>query len=91
MALTTLKDFRIGACIAEISMYWKLPFGLKNPVVYVVIHSSICNYICICSCICNADTYASLGGALERGAGVAAAEVVEAIKNGTLFPQIEAF
>ena len=32
MALTTLKDFRIGAYIAEISMYWKLPFGLKNPV-----------------------------------------------------------
>ena len=36
MALTTLKGFRIGACIAEISMYWKLPFGLKNPVYCIV-------------------------------------------------------
>ena len=36
MSLTTFKDFRIGACIAEISMYWKLPFGLKNPVAEAV-------------------------------------------------------
>ena len=34
MALTTLKDFRIGASIAEIGMYWKLPFGLKNSVAF---------------------------------------------------------
>ena len=32
LALTTLKDFRIGACIAEITICWKLPLGMKNPV-----------------------------------------------------------
>ena len=30
--ITTLKGFRIGACIKEISMGWKLSLGLKHPV-----------------------------------------------------------
>ena len=32
LAHTTPKDFRIGAYIAEITICWKLPLGMKNPV-----------------------------------------------------------
>ena len=32
MALTTSKGCRIALCIVEITWYWKLSVGLKNPV-----------------------------------------------------------
>ena len=35
--ITTLKGFRIGACIKEISMGWKLTLGMKHPVLWLFV------------------------------------------------------
>ena len=42
MALTILKDFRVAACMAEISMVSKLTLGMKHPVEVTVIMQDCC-------------------------------------------------